>query len=154
MVFHNVFVTFVGLNNSNYAEYRIWIGLRPIHPSTRKCQYRSNTDPEYRIGTPLVQIEASPCPRQRHWFAANPLACACLNQWTGSQAGILDHIVSSPLGWWASIALHKESEEKKSCKTGPQTFRRRHREFSLLKTNKGSIKNNVLILHTFLFLIN
>ncbi len=56
MLFY-VFVAFVGLNNNNisYAEYRIWIGLvRPIHRFSRKGQYRSDTDPEYRIGAPLV----------------------------------------------------------------------------------------------------
>ncbi len=42
-------------HNSSYAEYRIWIGLvRPIPRSSRKFQYRSDTDPEYQIGTPLV----------------------------------------------------------------------------------------------------
>ncbi len=48
----------MGLNNNNssYAEYRIWIGLvRPITRSSRKGQYRSDTDPEYRIGAPLVK---------------------------------------------------------------------------------------------------
>ncbi len=27
IVFYNVFVAFVGLNNNTYAQYRIWIGL-------------------------------------------------------------------------------------------------------------------------------
>ncbi len=51
------------LNNMNntdelyisYAEYWICIGLiRPIPRSSRKGQYRSDTDPEYQIGAPLV----------------------------------------------------------------------------------------------------
>ncbi len=38
-----------------YAQYRIWIGLVwPIPRSGRKCQYQSDTDTEYRIGTPLL----------------------------------------------------------------------------------------------------
>ncbi len=38
-----------------YAQYRIWIRLVwPIPRSGRKCQYRSDTDPEYRIGAPLT----------------------------------------------------------------------------------------------------
>ncbi len=52
-MFYNVFV---GLNN-NTIFARIWIGLdRPLPRSSRKCQYRSDTDPEYRIGTPLIYI--------------------------------------------------------------------------------------------------
>ncbi len=51
----------------SYAEYRIWIGLvRPKPRSSRKGQYRSDTDPEYQISTPLnlkenisVQIKLS-----------------------------------------------------------------------------------------------
>ncbi len=56
MVFY-VFVAFVGLNNNTivYAQYRIWISLFcPIPRSGRKCQYRSDTDTEYRIGAPLM----------------------------------------------------------------------------------------------------
>ncbi len=65
IVLYNVFVAFVELNNNtilaisyiSYAEYWIWIGLvRPIPRSSRKCQYRSDTDPEYRIGAPLKKI--------------------------------------------------------------------------------------------------
>ncbi len=56
MVFYNVFVAFVGLNNNTivYAQYRIWIGLVwPIPRSGRKCQYWRDTDTEYQIGAPL-----------------------------------------------------------------------------------------------------
>ncbi len=53
MLFYNVFVG-LNYNTISYAEYRIWIGLiRPIPRSSRKWQYRSDTDPEYRIGAPL-----------------------------------------------------------------------------------------------------
>ncbi len=63
MVFYNVFVAFVGLNNNTivYAQYRIWIGLFwPIPRSGRKCQYRSDTDTEYRIGA-LLPVTACHC---------------------------------------------------------------------------------------------
>jgi len=54
MVLYDVFVAFVGLNNISYAEYRIWIGLViPIPRSSRKCQYRSDTNTKYRIGALL-----------------------------------------------------------------------------------------------------
>ncbi len=57
MVFYNVFVAFVGLNNNTIlAMQNIEFGSvsSDRYWSSRKAQYRSDTDPEYRIGAPLV----------------------------------------------------------------------------------------------------
>ncbi len=94
MVFYNVFVAFVGLNNNTivYAQYWIWIGLIwPIPRSGRKCQYRSDTDTEYRIGAPLL----------------NTQTLRSLYQWSCLlwRKGWRLRARSSQLGMWQHVAL-------------------------------------------------
>ncbi len=55
-VFYNVFVAFVGLNNNTIvAMQNIEFGSfsSDWYWSSRKCQYRSDTDPEYRLKSAL-----------------------------------------------------------------------------------------------------
>ncbi len=50
MVFYNVFVAFVGLNNNTIlAMQNIEFLVRPIPRSSRKGLYRSDTDPEFTV---------------------------------------------------------------------------------------------------------
>ncbi len=56
MVFYNVFVAFVGLNiNTLLAMQNIEFGS-VSSDRYKNCQYRSDTDPEYRIGAPLAKM--------------------------------------------------------------------------------------------------
>ncbi len=53
----NVFVAFLGLNNNTIlAMQNVEFGSvsSDRYPIRRKCQYRSDNDPEYRIGATLV----------------------------------------------------------------------------------------------------
>ncbi len=56
MLFY-VFVAFVGLNNNTILAMQNIELVRPIPRSSRKCLYRSDTDPEYQIGAPLIKIQ-------------------------------------------------------------------------------------------------
>ncbi len=57
-----MFVAFVGLNNNTIlAMQNIEFGSVSSDdtPISRKGQYRSDTDPAYRIGAPLVNISVA-----------------------------------------------------------------------------------------------
>ncbi len=56
MLFY-VFVAFVGFNNNNisYAKYWIWNWSHQTDtPIQQKMTISNDTDPEYRIGVPLI----------------------------------------------------------------------------------------------------
>ncbi len=66
-----MFVAFVGLNSNTILAMNLDRSRQTDTRSSRKCQYRSDTDPEYRIGAPLEPEKV----RKRLDFINNILIC-------------------------------------------------------------------------------